>query len=306
MLLKIAQRKKALSAQSEAHSIGRAYGVDLFIKADQSGNGADPGRANAPDPKDKIKTLNRTLRAIDLSGAQKYAEADQLLAKIERDEPSLYVVPFQKGENLLAWGKPQPAIEEFRKAVSRNPTFDQAALGLGRAYFALGQDGQAATAFELALHLNEQNFLAKVALAKVHWRQQLLDRAEAELRDVIKGHPDFGEAHADLGVILAQRRKYSEALPEIKRGIELGSRGADSYNYLGVSLAETGHLPDAMRAYEKAVEVDSRYPTAYLNLALQYRNQGIPGKAKSYFQKVCQLSDELCKQFAPQFSALPQ
>jgi ubiquinone/menaquinone biosynthesis C-methylase UbiE len=41
VLLKIAQRKKALSAQSEAHSTGRAYGVDLFIKADQSGNSAE-------------------------------------------------------------------------------------------------------------------------------------------------------------------------------------------------------------------------------------------------------------------------
>jgi tetratricopeptide (TPR) repeat protein len=276
----------------------------VAYKADQTVAGGDPDHTNAPDPKDKIKTLNRILKAIDLSGAKKYEEANQLLDEIGREEPALYVIPFQEGENLLAWGKPQPAITEFGKALSRNPTFDQAALGLGRAYFALGQDGQAATAFELALRLNEQNFMAKVALAKVHWRQQLLDKAEGELRDVAKGHPEIGEAHADLGIILAQRRKYSEALPEIKRGIELGSRGAESYNYLGVCLAETGNIPEAMHAYEKAVEIDPHYATAYLNLALQYRNQGLPGKAKSCFQKVCQISDDLCKQYASQFSGL--
>ena len=115
----------------------------------------------------------------------------------------------------------------------------------------------------------------------------------------IKG--EFAEAHADRGIILAQLRKYAEALPVIQRGIELGSREAISYNYLGVSEAETGHLPKAMRAYEKAVEVDPRYATGYLNLALQYRNHGSPAKARTAYQKVCELSSELCKQFAPQF-----
>jgi arylsulfatase A-like enzyme/Flp pilus assembly protein TadD len=273
----------------------------VAYRANQTHNGADHNGAEAPDPKDKIKTLNRILRASDLSGEKKYAEADQLLGEIEGEEPGLYVVPFQKGENLLAWGKPQPALTEFNKALSRNPTFDQAALGLGRANFLLGQDAQAATAFELALHLNGHNFLATVALAKVHWRENLLEKAEAEFREVVNGHPEFGEAHADLGIILAQLRRYLEALPEIKRGIDLGFKEAIAYNYFGVGEAETGHLPEAMRAYEKAIEIDPHYAAAALNLALQYRNQGNPAKARAAFQKVCRLSDELCKQFAGQF-----
>lgn len=47
VLLKIAQRKKALSAGRDAHPVGRVYGVDLFIKADQSGNSAESTYDNA-------------------------------------------------------------------------------------------------------------------------------------------------------------------------------------------------------------------------------------------------------------------
>lgn len=304
---KFAPREPSLPVSLDTETLEKLKSLGyVAYRAGPANHGADQDRPEAPDPKDKIKTLNRILRASDLSGSQRYTEADQLLTEIEREEPDLYVVPFQKGENLLAWGKPRPAITEFNKALSRNPTFDQAALGLGRAYFLLGQDAQAATAFELALHLNERNFLTKVALAKVYWRQNLLDRAEAELREVTKEHPEFGEAHADLGIILAQARKYSEALPEIQRGIELGSREAIAYNYLGVSQAETGHLPEAMRSYQKAIDIDPQYSAAYLNLALQYRNQGRPAKARTYYQKVCQLSDELCRQFASQFPTSPK
>jgi arylsulfatase A-like enzyme/Tfp pilus assembly protein PilF len=243
------------------------------------------------DPKDKVGVLNRILRASDLSGAAKYAEADQVLAEVERREPGLYVVPFQRGENLLAWGKPQLAVEEFGKAVSRNPSFDQAALGLGRAYSMLDQNERAATAFELALRSNENNFLARVALGKVYWRQNALDKAESEFRAVVKSHPEFGEAHADYGIILAIRRRYSESLPEIQRGLELGSREATAYNYLGVCQAELGHPWEAIRSYAKAVELDPRYSAAYLNLALQYRNHGYRAKALGYYKTVCKLSE---------------
>jgi arylsulfatase A-like enzyme/Tfp pilus assembly protein PilF len=259
---------------------------------------------NRADPKDKIATYNRILKASDLSGAQKYAEADELFQEIEREEPDLYVVPFSRGENLLSWGKPELALAEFEHALARNPTFDQAALGLGRAHFVLGHDEQAATAFELALHLNEQNFLARLALAKVHWRQNKLEQTEAELHDLVKSHPEIGEAHGDHGIVLATMRRYSEALPEIQRGIDLDFRPAIAYNYLGVSQAETGHPLDAIESYKKAIDVDPEYSVAYLNLALQYRKRGERAKALDFYHRFCELSEAMCADYASQFSSL--
>lgn len=47
VLLKIAQRKKLLSANTGSHHVNPVYGVDLFIKADQSGNSAESTYDNA-------------------------------------------------------------------------------------------------------------------------------------------------------------------------------------------------------------------------------------------------------------------
>ncbi len=269
----------------------------------EAGKAEGAMRTPAADPKDKIVSFNRILRAGDLTRAAKYAEADQLLARLEQEEPDLYVVPFARGENYLGWGKAQPAMEEFRKSLSRNPTFDQAALGLGRAYFLAGQDQQAATAFELALRLNPRNFLARLALAKAYWRQNRPEKARPELEEVVKTHPDLAEAHANYGVILAQLRDYRQAVTEIRRGLELGYSDPIAYNYLGVSHAELGDAAEAVRAYQKAVELNPRYAVAYLNLAFQYLKQGEWAKAQESYRKVCALSDELCRQYSPQFSA---
>src|SRR5262249_25253619 len=106
----------------------------LGYVAYKAGGAENDGNQTAADPKGKVGVFNRILRASDLSGVARYAEADEILAQVEREEPDLYVVPFQRGENFLAWGRPTLAVAEFGKALSRNPTFDQAALGLGRAH----------------------------------------------------------------------------------------------------------------------------------------------------------------------------
>ena len=254
------------------------------------------------DPKDKVSVLNQILRAGDLTRLARNAEADQLLARLEKTEPGLYVVPFQRGENYLAWRKPDRAAPELRRALALNPTFDQAALGLGRAYFLLGQNQQAETAFQLAIQLNPHNFLARLALARVYWGENRLDEAEAELAQVTTTHPESAEAHAEYGIVLAKLAKYKEGAAEIKKGIELGYRDAIAYNYLGVALAQLGDRPNAIRAYEQAVALNSRYAAAYLNLALQYRSQGEVTNARSYFRRVCEISGQLCQRYADQFS----
>jgi arylsulfatase A-like enzyme/tetratricopeptide (TPR) repeat protein len=254
------------------------------------------------DPKEKIATFNQILRAGDLIREKRFSQAEQLLSVLERFEPNLYVIPFQLAENYLAWQKPAQAVTEFRKSLSLNPTFDQAALGLGRAHFFLGEDAKAAAAIKFAVQLNPDNYLARVALAKVYWRQNSLEKAESELKEVLRSHPDFGEAHVDYGIILAKQRNYRQALIEIRRGFGLGYQDAIAYNYFGVSLAETGDVRGAIRAYEKAVTLDPRYAAAYLNLALVFRRQGEVARAQTFYRKACDLSDTLCREYASQFS----
>ena len=72
-------------------------------------------------------------------------------------------------------------------------------------------------------------------------------------------------------------------------------------NYLGVAHAELGDPAQAVRDYEQALALNPRYAAACLNLALQYRQQGDATRAREYYRKVCEISDDLCRQYATQF-----
>ncbi|MDR3677759.1 MAG: sulfatase-like hydrolase/transferase [Acidobacteriota bacterium] len=258
----------------------------------------DPNRA---DPKDKIETLHLVLRASDLRRERKFAEAEELLANLEKAEPTLYVVPFDRGENYLAWGKTRQALPEFGKALSLNPAFDQAVLGIGRAHFMLGQDKPAAESLELALRMNPRNFLARLALAKVYWRQNLPAKAEPELARVVREHPELAEGHADYAIILAKQARYREAMPHFERALAAEYRDPVLYNYLGISYGELGEREKARAAYKQALALNPSYAAAYLNLALLARKQNQPDEARQQFQKACEFSATLCHQYAAQF-----
>jgi arylsulfatase A-like enzyme/Flp pilus assembly protein TadD len=293
-----AGQAQSTPARADPETVERLRSLGYVSFESSTATQNDPHRA---DPKDKIETLHRILHASDLRRLGKYAQAEDLLAALEETEPALYVVPFERGENFLAWAKPQQALSEFGRALSLNPTFDQALLGLGRAHFLLGQDKAAAESWELALHLNPRNFLARLALAKVYWRQNLPAKAEPELAQVVKEHPELPEGHADYAVVLAGLGKYREALPHFQQALAMEYRDPGFYNYLGISYGEMGEPDKARAAYQQAVALDPGYAAAYLNLAWLSRKQNQPDAARQYFQKTCQLSATLCHQYAAQF-----
>src|SRR5207245_5048126 len=109
---------------------------------------------------------------------------------------------------------------------------------------------------KLALRLNPRNFLARVALAKVYWRGNLREKAEPELARVVQEQPEFAEAHADYGIVLAKLGKYREATAQIQRALESGYRDAIALNYLGVAHAELGAPAQAVRDYEQALALN--------------------------------------------------
>ncbi len=250
----------------------------------------------AADPKDRIQAYNQIMRATGLAESGQLREANRVLATLAAQYPQAFLPPFLEGENCRAMGDGRQAITHYRRALELNPTFDQAAIGLGRAAYDAEENAEAVKAFQLALHLNPQDFLARLALARVYWRLKQLDDAAREQQAVLQGHPRFAQAHADYGVTLAQMKRFDEAVPAIQRGIDLGYREAMTYNFLGNAYAGLGRTDEALRAFDQSVALDPKYPTAYVNLALLYDRLGQPAKARESFQKACRLNAELCRQ----------
>jgi arylsulfatase A-like enzyme/Flp pilus assembly protein TadD len=253
---------------------------------------------NAPDAKELIGTYNEIMRTIELADRGAYHEANARLAALAGKHPKIYLVPFLEGENLRALGDARGAIVQYRRALAINPLFDQAAMGLGHAAYMAEMNSEAVKAFDLALQLNPQNFPVRLARARVYWRLGRLDEAAAEQLKVLDDHPNLAQAYADYGITLVRLKRYEEALPALTKGVDLGYRDGEVYNFMANAYGAQGRVDEAIRSYEQAISLDPKYPTPYVNLALIYNERGQRDKSREYFQKACRLSPELCRQLA--------
>jgi hypothetical protein len=66
--------------------------------------------AKLKDPKERLATYTAILRATDAFRAGNYPVGQAALARVEREEPKLYLIPFLRGEKGAPHGAPFPFL----------------------------------------------------------------------------------------------------------------------------------------------------------------------------------------------------
>jgi len=215
-----------------------------------------------------------------------------------------------RGQDYLAQGQPQQAIETLLGVLETNPNSAPANLMLARVYFQLGRLDEAERTAELARRV-ESNEEVLVVLATIayekhdfakaaglmeqalklqpdratnHYRLGLirreagdLERAAEAFRMALVEQPTFNEAQVSLALTLKDLKRYDEAL-EVMQGVAKGMRGAGAQD-AGVQatlgeLYEAQNLVDrASLAYRNALKADATNTAAACGMARIYRGQ---------------------------------
>ncbi len=106
-------------------------------------------------------------------------------------------------------------------------------------------------------------------------RKKLLgERAAYYYNQSAEIFPDWDVLYHNLGVIYIQLGKNKEAVPQIKKAIELGRKAPNTYYNLGLAYMGLKNTPAAITQFEAALAEDSGYLNAYsqlikLNIELQ-------------------------------------
>jgi tetratricopeptide (TPR) repeat protein len=95
----------------------------------------------------------------------------------------------------------------------------------------------------------------------------LIPEAERHFTEALRLRPDYPEAMAAVGGMLARRGRLDEAIAHCRKAIQLDPRTAEAFNNLGGALWEKRDLASAIEAYAAAVQVRPMYAEAYTNLA---------------------------------------
>jgi len=131
-------------------------------------------------------------------------------------------IHLQFGHAYWSTHYPDKAIDEFKKALAKNPKIAQAHYFMGLAYLDRDEDKG--------------------------W-----DEAAQEDREEIKNNPNDFRAHYELGNIALKRRNVEEAERELKRASELAPDNPDPLIYLGELYAGQNRPVEAEAAMRKAI-----------------------------------------------------
>jgi tetratricopeptide (TPR) repeat protein len=118
--------------------------------------------------------------------------------------------------------------------------------------------------------------------AELHWSlaRSLASPHEAlpHLRRVVELDPRHAEARYQLATVLLESRQYEEAVEQFRAALQLMPASAEVRNNLGVTLASQGKLDEAIDHFEQALALRPEFADARRNLAMALERKKVGGR----------------------------
>ena len=195
------------------------------------------------------------------------------------------------------------AVDYFRQAAAKDPSFARAHAGLALAYVvipAFDVNAPSDSMYQLAsisaqraLALEPGNGDAHLALANVNTRHLRLTEARRHFSAALADQPLDPTAHGWYGDHLKYRGMLDSALIEKRRAVELEPLSALLTNQLATMLYEMNRLPEALDAAHRIAELDSSFTRGYHTLARIQIFRGFPDSALTALETAARLGPRL-------------
>lgn len=155
-----------------------------------------------------------------------------------------------------------------------------------------GNDEGALEQWEKVAKLDPQNLQAARRLAVLYDRRCDWEKAEAEYRRLVKARPNDADLFSDWGYSYYLRNRWGDAETKLRRAIQLNPTHARAHGNLGLVLGQQQRYTEALGAFRAAGLGEAE---AHCNLAFVYWSQGRLEDAKRECQTVRQLDPSCAK-----------
>jgi arylsulfatase A-like enzyme/Flp pilus assembly protein TadD len=245
-----------------------------------------------PDPKDKVKLLERYREAVDLAGALKLDAAAAGFRAILGEDPEMTDVWRQLAEIEVRRGNMPEAITAYRQVISRNPKDAGSLLGVTSVLLRVGQLDAARQHAELAVSVapaSAHEMLAKIALAARDASTARREAALAQQADATLPMPAYvdGELFYDEG-------KYPDAVASLRRAKDALQGRTVQMNelnyYIGDALARMERYQEAEPYLLEEIRLFPRNTRARAGLAMLYRAMGRNADSERTIEEMLRVS----------------
>jgi superkiller protein 3 len=106
---------------------------------------------------------------------------------------------------------------------------------------------------------------------------------------VVAGCSNKADSYNKKGISLYNRGRYTEAIAEFKKTLELDPHHYDAHYHLGIAYYAKGMTDEAITELKKAIEVNPAEPKAHYNIAFAYVTKENVAEALAEYRKAIEL-----------------
>ncbi|MEP0815181.1 MAG: tetratricopeptide repeat protein [bacterium] len=265
------------------------------------------------DPVERDSVLARVLNK-----ANRFQEADVLLAALSQTTGSNALLDIERGLSSMGLGQPSRAREKFRAALNYNSFLGEALVGLSlteswqrRYEEAIGgfEDASKIDPFEPALYpvwaqalsdvgridsardaisngldLFPDNVQVRLTSAQLYLNAGDFENSLAEFRAAAVLAPIMARPHSEIGAILVRMGKPEEARGAFEKAIKLGQPEGEVEAAWGRALFDSERYREAVPHLEKASGLKPKDAGLHALLARAYEGAGDLARAAAEYE----------------------
>lgn len=203
----------------------------------------------ADDSEDAVALALKGQILLDSKDAAKAKTALADLTKAVTAQPDNVVIRYDLGRAYLAAGDMEKAINEFRQAVERRPTYAPAQLALAKLYYLRREYANSIAAADRVLSATRAKpspdgilikALAQIAVGDVEKAQELLTRG-------ISLYPGIADLHFELGRIYLAKKQMGPAEASFRKAVEAKPTDFKGMTGLAEVYAQQGRMDYAIQ-----------------------------------------------------------
>ncbi|OGD17850.1 MAG: hypothetical protein A2Y69_07445 [Candidatus Aminicenantes bacterium RBG_13_59_9] len=225
------------------------------------------------------------------------AGEETVLKKRSTNDPEAYNL-YLKG--LYFFARPSPesysmALDSFQAAIAKDPNFALAYAGMANVFGGLGvlnlappaeMFPKAKAALQKALSLDEDLAEAHaVAAFLAFWYEWDWDAAGRSFDRALSLNPGDAMSHGQRGLFCLNRKKFDEAIREIKKALELDPLMPIYYAWSVCLHWSVGKPDEALEEFARALEIDPNLGLAYFHAGMAYTLKGLLDEALETLEK---------------------
>jgi tetratricopeptide (TPR) repeat protein len=230
------------------------------------------------------------LAAIDVKRGR-LADAQALLERVLKINPSYVHAEEMLGETLSRAGKPTSAIERLEHVVASFPD-DESLVALGVAYAEAGRAGDALSTFQRALSINPSRADAAGYVGSILLDQGHLPEAIGYLETAARRGPPVALTFGLLSLAYAESGRATDAIVAARTVSTMPATDASAEILAGRAMLIVQRAPEAEQLFGTAVRLNPNDPEALTRLGIAKAVLNKPSEAVGLFRRAIAINPE--------------